>query len=75
MVVAGYYEQLELIKEKFPDKVTLTVQECADLMGIDRKTAYSMTKRVKDPLPAKKIGTKKILVPIPSLARWLCLRK
>ena len=75
MVVAGYYEQLELIRDIYPDKITLSVAECAALMGVDIRTVYAMTRRVKDPLPTKLIGTKKVVVPIPSLARWLCLRR
>ena len=75
MVVSGYYEQLEFIKDLYPGVVSLSVKQCADLMGLDVRTVYAMTRRVKDPLPTKKVGTKKIVIPIPSLARWLCVRK
>ena len=75
MVVAGYYEQLELIKEKFPDKIALSVHECADVMGVNFKTVYGMIRRAKDPLPTKKVGSRKVVIPIASLARWLCLRR
>lgn len=75
MVVAGYYEQLEFIKELCPGVTDLTVKQCADIMGLDIRTVYNMTKRVKDPLPVKKVGAKKVVIPIPALARWLCLRR
>lgn len=75
MVVAGYYEQLELVKEKYPDKIALSVRECANVLGVDIKTVYTMMHRVKDPLPSKKIGTKKVVIPIPSFVRWLCVQR
>ena len=75
MVVAGYYEQLEFIKEQYPNVVALSVKECATFMGVDQRTVYSMIRRVKDPLPTRKVGKKKVVIPIPSLARWLCVRR
>ena len=75
MVVAGYYEQLEFIKEKYPDKIALTARECANVLGVDIKTVYTMMRRVKDPLPSKRIGVKKVIVPIPLFAHWLSIRR
>lgn len=54
-----YREQLELINERYPEKVTLTVAEAADLLGICPRTVKAMIERKSNPLPAQNIGTGK----------------
>ena len=38
MELKGYRENLEIIREQFPDRITINPDECARVMGVDRKT-------------------------------------
>ena len=66
----GYREALAFLKEKFPDKAVLTVNETAELLGAHMTTVYDAIRRKKNPLPSKKLCGK-IVIPIPALARWM----
>ena len=67
----GYREQLEMLKEQFPDRQTITPQEVAEVLGVNVKTVYSAMKRVRDPLPSIKITKNRSVVPIARLASWM----
>lgn len=73
MELKGYRENLEMIREHFPDRVSIDPQECADLMGVDRKMVYAAIHRRKNPLPHNRLGTKTIRIPVAQLARWMCI--
>jgi hypothetical protein len=67
----GYRETLDFLADLFPDRAALSVAETAKALGAAPNTVYNMTMRVRNPLPFKKMGGKKI-IPIPLLARWMC---
>lgn len=67
----GYRETLAFLSGLYPGKVCLTVKETADAMGSNICTVYEALKRVRNPLPSKKLNGK-IVIPIPALARWMC---
>lgn len=67
----GYRETLAFLSGMFPGKACLTVKEVAVVMGSAEHTVYDAVKRVRNPLPAKKLKGK-IVIPIPALARWMC---
>ena len=67
----GYREQLELLKDRFPDRVTITPQEAAKAMGVNIKTVYAAINRIRDPLPTISVTKNRKVVPIAALARWM----
>ena len=75
MELPGYRENIERLDKLFPNKAAITIPECAEVLGINIKTAYELThKGRKNPIPTQLIGTKRRIVPIVGLARWMCLR-
>ena len=71
MEKADYRESLEMLKERFPDRVTISLQETANVLGVNIKTVYSARERVKNPLPSIQIAKNRYVVPITSLAKWM----
>ena len=67
----GYQESLNMLMEMYPGRVALSVKEVAQITDSNVSTIYDATKRVKKPLPSKKLGGK-VVIPITSLARWMC---
>lgn len=67
----GYRENLEMLREAFPGRATITPQEASELMDVNIKTVYSAISRVKKPIPAIPLSRKKIVIPITAFARWL----
>lgn len=67
----GYRESLNMLMEMYPGRVALSVKEVAQITDSNVGTIYDATKRVKKPLPSKKLGGK-VVIPITSLARWMC---
>ena len=67
----GYRENLEQLSVMFPDRLTITPQEAARILGCNIKTIYTSMARVRNPLPAVRLTPKKILIPISELANWL----
>ena len=72
MELKGYRETIGLLSEVFPGKISITPDEASNAMGCDVKTVYNAINRVKNPLPAQRLAAKKIIIPIPAFARWLC---
>lgn len=71
MEKAGYRENLEVLLEQFPGKVTISPKEAAMAMHVDVRTVYSAMRRVRDPLPHQNITAKRVVIPIAGLAKWL----
>lgn len=67
----GYREALEMLHAMYPGKIVLSVKEVAEATGSNIGTVYEATKRVKKPLPCKRLGGK-VVIPITQLARWMC---
>lgn len=75
MELAGFRENLEFLRGMFPGRVTISLSECATAMGCDIKTIYELIKPYrKNPIPTQLIGTRRKVVPLVGLARWLCSR-
>ena len=73
MELAGYRENIEFLNEMFPGRVTITIPECAKVMDCNVKTIYELIKPYrKNPIPTQLIGSRRRVVPIVGLARWLC---
>lgn len=72
MEKAGYRDQLALLREIYPDRITITPQETAKLLGWDIRTVRAAIARKVDPIPSVKRSAKCVSVPITELARWLC---
>lgn len=74
MELEGYRENYGMLRELFPDQAAITVEECAKAMGTSTDAVYTAIHRAKNPLPSCRMGNRKIVIPIPRLARWMCLR-
>lgn len=66
-----YREMLAYIKEQLPGKASLTLNEVADFLQVDRKTAYAWVRRVRNPLPIMPTGGRCMRVSVPALADWM----
>ena len=70
----GYREQLALLNELYPGKISLSVPETAKVLGVDVRTVRAAIERKINPLPAQSIGRsnkyKTYLVPKTALARF-----
>ncbi len=51
------------------DKLTVSVDEMASMLGISRPVAYELTKR--EGFPAVRVSERRIIVPVEALKRWL----
>ena len=51
------------------EKLTVSVDEMAAMLGISRPVAYELTKR--EGFPAVRISANRIIVPVEALKRWL----
>lgn len=52
----------------FSDRLTLTIEETASLLGIGRSSAYEAARRGQ--LPSRRLG-RRLVVPVPALLQWL----
>ncbi|MCC5954407.1 MAG: helix-turn-helix domain-containing protein [Acidimicrobiia bacterium] len=50
------------------DRVTLTVEEAAALLGLGRSAAYEAARRGQ--IPTRRLG-RRVVVPVPALLAWL----
>ena len=66
----GYREIIERLNELFPDRVSISVVECASVLGLNHKTVRKLLKRGKNPIPSVKIGRRR-MIPIAKLVRWM----
>lgn len=67
----GYRENLELLLERFPDRMAISVKEASVLLGRSESSVRDAMKTKRDPLPFKKLGGS-VVIPIAQLARWMC---
>jgi excisionase family DNA binding protein len=51
------------------EKLTISVDEMAKMLGISRPVAYELTR--KEGFPAIRISERRIVIPIDSLKSWL----
>lgn len=51
------------------EKLTISVDEMASMLGISRPVAYELTKR--EGFPAVRISERRIIVPVEALKKWL----
>lgn len=70
----GFYEMLELIEKKYPERAFLKPKEAAEIIGCNIKTVNAAITRRYNPLPARNISTgiknKSYIIPITELCRW-----
>lgn len=73
MELAGYRENIEMLQDLFPGRMTIDLPECAQVLGVNIKTVYESIKPYrKNPIPTQVVGGRKRVVPIVGLARWMC---
>lgn len=51
------------------EKMTVSVEEMATMIGVSRSVAYQLVK--ERGFPAIRIGERRLIIPIKSLERWL----
>jgi excisionase family DNA binding protein len=54
--------------EDLEDRITLTVEEVAGLLGLGRTAAYEAARRGE--IPSRRLG-RRVIVPVPALLDWL----
>ena len=54
--------------EALTGRITITVEETAQLLGLGRSAAYEAARRGQ--LPTRRLG-RRLLVPVPALLEWL----
>ena len=67
----GYRENLELLREHFPGRGCINMAEAADFLGVEIKTVHAAIQNRTNPLPTKKVGTHRVVIPLALFARWL----
>lgn len=74
--LSGYRDLLELIRDMYPERTALNVEEAARALGVHRQTITAAIMRRSNPLPAQNISKgqkyKTYIIPITALARWQC---
>ena len=74
MQSVAYKDILSMLRSLFPDKLVISLNECAAVLGVDYRTVRCMSEREKNPLPViclKKSQKNRYGVTLPTLARWL----
>ena len=51
------------------DKMTVSVEEMASMLGISRSVAYQLIK--EKGFPSIRVGERRVIIPVKSLERWL----
>ena len=51
------------------EKLTVSVEEMANMLGISRPVAYELTHR--EGFPAVRVSERRVIIPLESLKRWL----
>jgi len=54
--------------DEIQDRLTLSIEEAAGLLGMGRTAAYEAARRGE--LPSRKLG-RRVIVPVPALLEWL----
>lgn len=71
MEVKGYRDALEVLNAKFPDRVAISANEAAGVLGISYKTVLKHIGKEKNPLPHIPGDGRSFLIPLPAFAKWL----
>ena len=69
MEKANYRANIELIKEKYPDEVLLSIQQTAKFLNLNIRTVYRLIQRGE--LKCVKVGNNTKRVAVAELANWL----
>lgn len=64
-------ETLEILRETFPGRLSISVREAARVLGVDSDTIYEAIRNKTKTLPYQRISEKKIIIPMVGLAKWL----
>lgn len=67
----GYRENYEKLNTLFPGRASISTSEAATILGCCNKTVLSAIRRSRNPIPAVKVSSKKYLISVTDLARWL----
>ena len=51
------------------EKLTVSVEEMANMLGISRPVAYELTHR--EGFPVVRVSERRVIIPLESLKRWL----
>ena len=51
------------------EKLTVSVEEMANMLGISRPVAYELTHR--EGFPVVRVSERRVIIPLDSLKRWL----
>lgn len=51
------------------NKITLSVEEMAEMLGISRSVAYQLVR--EDGFPVIRVSERRLIIPIKSLEKWL----
>ena len=70
MELKSYRDNYERLNDLFPGRMSISIDECASVLGVNHKTVRETVKRVNNPIPTVKIG-KRRMIPIALLARWM----
>lgn len=54
--------------EQIESRLTLSVEETAELLGLGRSAAYEAARRGE--IPSRRLG-RRVIVPVPALLEWL----
>ena len=69
----GYRETLVALQDRFGGKMAITVAETAAVLGVSEWTVRQDLKRkYGKPLPSRRVGKNRIVIPLSGLARWMC---
>lgn len=76
MELVGYRENLEMLQELFPGRAVISLPECAKALDLNIKTVRECTMSYrKNPIPTQIVGSRKKVIPIAGLARWMCKKQ
>lgn len=68
-------ETLEVLRETFPGRLSISVKEAATVLGVDSDTIYEAIRNKTKTLPYQRVSKKKIIIPVVGLAKWLSARE
>ncbi len=67
-----YRQNLQMLMEQFPNRMTITPKEASQVLHADIKTVRSAMARARNPLPSVALTSKKRVIPISAFAKWIC---
>ena len=67
----AYREHLAELNRKYPDRMALTMEECAKELGVSVRTISRMVDNKKNPLPSIKVRGRRMFTKV-NLAMYMC---